>query len=1056
MKFLKTFLKIAIALCIVGLLCLIPLYIIVFRVLPEKDPDGIFNRRYILSELSGESRVYYRDGERLLGSFFDVNHRIYVPFGEIPENIVNALVAAEDARYFDHGGFDITGFSRAMLNNVRAGRLQQGGSTLTQQTVKNIYGREERSIKAKWKELINALRMEKHFSKEEILEFYLNQFHVSGTGKGVAIAAQYFFNKDLKDLTLAECAFIAGSVKGPFNYDPFIQRNQQRRDRALERGRTRLKYVLGRMVDEEYITQEQMDSALAKPLEFNHGNFRFSLSTQLSRLEEKFETDFYQGLFEKEGISDWRKAQLQIVTTIDADYQMAAKRAVQDNISNLQVKLGGFVLPKSDLPNRAAFARAGDYLYGAVDSVNYDGKGNLSDIYLSFGQLHGHVSASDLADLGKQMNADVKTVLAPRLAKGSVLLASVKDTVKVDGAVPCLIETEPVLQGALVAMQNGEVVASQAGFHNTGFDRSFKAKRQLGSSWKPILYAAALNYHWHYLDELENEFNLFQYENDFYFPRPDHKNKGETVSILWAAVRSENIASIWLLDHLLDKLSIEEFMGVAAENGYLKREDEAFDDYRKRLRDQHGLYLNETAKQEIEFSKAQKSLYEKLLYENRPAAARALRNMFYGRNVESGKKKYQKIQREYFAEFNHNFLHYLAILKDRDLKALNPEDPLSPTALSDEEVYPNLNLSDIRRLNGMMGIPREDVDYSKAEELFYWPDFRRSVAMAAFAKFAGEIGIHGKLREVQSMPLGVNEIPLAEMTTAYQTLLTGNIYKCADGEWNEPCLVKEIRDRDGRRIFENSVETKKVLSDTVTEQMAVMLHAVFQYGTAISQYKNLTMTSPSGENTLLYPTFGKTGTTNDYRNVAFLGAIPTFVPNKNGFALDSVIAIGSYVGFDDNRPLKSGRTRIAGSSGGLPQWAEFAKAVVKVRGENLKVDFLDISMLAKGEIPLRLGTERGEVQVNPVTGLPVYSATETVRNVPLLDVPGYTSPAQVETAAASAANSGIVTSLSMPAFAPDALLSHESSSSKAEEEEFELPADFTGDNAFVPIEPGEF
>lgn len=1056
MKFLKTFLKIAIALCIVGLLCLIPLYIIVFRVLPEKDPDGIFNRRYILSELSGESRVYYRDGERLLGSFFDVNHRIYVPFGEIPENIVNALVAAEDARYFDHGGFDITGFSRAMLNNVRAGRLQQGGSTLTQQTVKNIYGREERSIKAKWKELINALRMEKHFSKEEILEFYLNQFHVSGTGKGVAIAAQYFFNKDLKDLTLAECAFIAGSVKGPFNYDPFIQRNQQRRDRALERGRTRLKYVLGRMVDEEYITQEQMDSALAKPLEFNHGNFRFSLSTQLSRLEEKFETDFYQGLFEKEGISDWRKAQLQIVTTIDADYQMAAKRAVQDNISNLQVKLGGFVLPKSDLPNRAAFARAGDYLYGAVDSVNYDGKGNLSDIYLSFGQLHGHVSASDLADLGKQMNADVKTVLAPRLAKGSVLLASVKDTVKVDGAVPCLIETEPVLQGALVAMQNGEVVASQAGFHNTGFDRSFKAKRQLGSSWKPILYAAALNYHWHYLDELENEFNLFQYENDFYFPRPDHKNKGETVSILWAAVRSENIASIWLLDHLLDKLSIEEFMGVAAENGYLKREDEAFDDYRKRLRDQHGLYLNETAKQEIEFSKAQKSLYEKLLYENRPAAARALRNMFYGRNVESGKKKYQKIQREYFAEFNHNFLHYLAILKDRDLKALNPEDPLSPTALSDEEVYPNLNLSDIRRLNGMMGIPREDVDYSKAEELFYWPDFRRSVAMAAFAKFAGKIGIHGKLREVQSMPLGVNEIPLAEMTTAYQTLLTGNIYKCTDGEWNEPCLVKEIRDRDGRRIFENSVETKKVLSDTVTEQMAVMLHAVFQYGTAISQYKNLTMTSPSGENTLLYPTFGKTGTTNDYRNVAFLGAIPTFVPNKNGFALDSVIAIGSYVGFDDNRPLKSGRTRIAGSSGGLPQWAEFAKAVVKVRGENLKVDFLDISMLAKGEIPLRLGTERGEVQVNPVTGLPVYSATETVRNVPLLDVPGYTSPAQVETAAASAANSGMMTSLSMPAFAPDALPSHESSSSKAEEDEFELPADFTGDNAFVPIEPGEF
>ena len=89
-------------------------------------------------------------------------------------------------------------------------------------TAKNVLGREERSIKAKWKELINALRLETHFSKEDILEFYLNQFHVSGTGKGVAIAAQYFFDKELKDLSLAECAFIAGSVKGPFNYDPFI------------------------------------------------------------------------------------------------------------------------------------------------------------------------------------------------------------------------------------------------------------------------------------------------------------------------------------------------------------------------------------------------------------------------------------------------------------------------------------------------------------------------------------------------------------------------------------------------------------------------------------------------------------------------------------------------------------------------------------------------------------------------------------------------------------------------------------------------------------------
>ena len=1052
MTWIKTLLKIAAALFIVGLLCLIPAYLIVFKYLPKQDPDGIFNRRYILSELSGESRVYYRDGERLLGSFFDVNHRIYVPFGEIPENIVNALIAAEDSRFFEHGGFDVSGFSRAMFNNIRAGRLQQGGSTLTQQTVKNIYGREERSVKAKWKELINALRMEHFFSKEEILEFYLNQFHVSGTGKGVAIAAQYFFNKELKDLTLAECAFIAGSVKGPFNYDPFIQRNQERRDRALKRGQERLKYVLGRMVDEDFISQAQMDSALSRPLEFNHGKFRFSLSTQLSRIEEKFDSEFYQNLFEKEGVSDWRKAQLQIVTTIDADYQMAAKRAVQNNISELQVKLGGFALPKSDQPNRAAFARVGDYLYGAVDSVQYDAKGNLAGIFLSFGQLHGQVDKDELVDLGKRMNADVKTVLAPRLGKGSVLLVSVKDSVPVNGAIPCAIETEPVLQGALVALQNGEVVASQAGFHNTGYDRSFKARRQLGSSWKPLLFGAALKYHWHYLDELENDFNLFQFENDFYFPRPDHKNKGETVSILWATVRSENIATIWLLDHLLDKLSDEEFAEVAAENGYLKREEETTEDYRKRLRDKHGLYLNETAKQEMEFTKAQKNLYEKFIYENRPNAARALRNMFYGRNVENGKKKYRKIDKAYFAEFDHNFLRYLGILKEQDLKATAPDENLTEP-IADREVYPDLKLSDIRRLNGMVEIPSEETDYSKVESLRYWPDFRRSVSMAAFARFAKEIGIQGELREVLSMPLGVNEIPLSEMTTAYQTLLSGNIYKCADGDWNEPCLIKEIRNREGREIFANAVEVKKVLSDSVTEQMAVMLHAVFEYGTARSQYKNLTVQSPSKDASLLFPVFGKTGTTNDYKNVAFLGAMPTYVPDKNGFGQDSVIAIGSYVGFDDNRPLKSGRTRIAGSSGGLPQWADFAKKVIQLREENRHIDFLDISMLAKGAVPLRLGLERGEIQVGPMTGLPVYAASENLRAIPLLDIAGYTSPAQVESAAASAANVGIVTSLSMPSFAMDSLKKETVSAPPVDD--FELPADFSGDNAFVPIEPGE-
>ena len=408
------FFKIVAAFALVGLICCIPAYIVVFKVLPDRDPDKQFNRETILQVLSGETRVYYRDGDNLLGAFFDANHRLYVPYGDIPKDIVNALVAAEDAGYWTHNGFSLQGFLRAMAANIKSGHMRQGGSTLTQQTAKNVLGREERSIKAKWKELIDALRLERHFSKEDILEFYLNQFHVSGTGKGVAIAAQYFFDKELKDLTLAECAFIAGSVKGPFNYDPFIQRTEERRERAIKRGEERLRYVLGRMVEESYIDQEQMDDALAEPLHFKHGNFRFSVSTTLERIDEKLSGEYYQKLFEEKGIGDWRKAQLEIVTTLDAKSQDAAKRALQNNISNLQMQLGGFVLPKAQFANKAVSARKGDYLYGAVDTVLYGEKGALKALRLGFGQLKGEVGEESLKEFGKQVGKDPAAVLQDR------------------------------------------------------------------------------------------------------------------------------------------------------------------------------------------------------------------------------------------------------------------------------------------------------------------------------------------------------------------------------------------------------------------------------------------------------------------------------------------------------------------------------------------------------------------------------------------------------------------------------------------------------------------
>jgi membrane carboxypeptidase/penicillin-binding protein len=190
-----------------------------------------------------------------------------------------------------------------------------------------------------------------------------------------------------------------------------------------------------------------------------------------------------------------------------------------------------------------------------------------------------------------------------------------------------------------------------------------------------------------------------------------------------------------------------------------------------------------------------------------------------------------------------------------------------------------------------------------------------------------------------------------------------------------------------------------------------------------------------------------------------MGGIPTFVNSKNGIALDSTIAVGSYVGFDDNRPLKSGRTRIAGASGALPQWAQFTKEVLDIRKESKKIDFLDITLLASKRVPLLFINERGMLPVNSETGLADGSQTAKVVEVPWLDVPGYIPPVVTTKAAEEAAEQGIVVSISMPL---DSLTNKDSTKTTdtittsqpiVSSDDWELPADFSGKDAFVPIEP---
>ncbi|RPJ22060.1 MAG: glycosyl transferase family 51, partial [Desulfobacteraceae bacterium] len=230
----KTVKRLFLALLLLGFLSFLggaALLYSIYNDVAEEAKEKI-QRGAIDSIIYSESPVYYDDGETVLGVFFDKTHRRYIEYTSIPPYFIKALVATEDKTFFTHPGFDFKAIVRAMIANYRAGRIAQGGSTLTQQTAKNIFSREKRSYQAKLKELMEALLLERQYTKEQILEMYINQFFVTGIGRGLRIAAQYFFDKEAEDLDLVECAFIAGSIKSPNRFNPFTKRTEAEKREA--------------------------------------------------------------------------------------------------------------------------------------------------------------------------------------------------------------------------------------------------------------------------------------------------------------------------------------------------------------------------------------------------------------------------------------------------------------------------------------------------------------------------------------------------------------------------------------------------------------------------------------------------------------------------------------------------------------------------------------------------------------------------------------------------------------------------------------------------------
>ena len=433
------------------------------------------------------SRVHAGDGA--LVAEFAREQRVFVPIQQIPDNVKNAFISAEDQHFFEHSGIDYQGLARAMLTNVvnmLRGRRLEGASTITQQVAGNMLtGREAHGfagIYRKVREGVLAQRIEKVLDKDRILELYLNQIYLGNHAFGVAAASLNYFDKPLDELTLGEAAFLAVLPKGPGNYDP-------RDPRGLQRALARRSYVLHNMAERGFITNVQANAADHEAI-VTHDRLSGEQYVAASQYVEEIRRQV-QAQYGEQALYD---GGLSIRSTLDTNYQLIAAHALRAGLEaydrrhawrgpigsgDPRANVGAQLMHAPAPPQLSAWARA------MVTNVNV-GNVTLSDEHGASGRLLG-----DDAAWAAQWSRGQNTARA--LRPGAIVYV-IRGA---DGRYT--LKQIPELQGALVAMDphTGRVLAMIGGYSFNevgGLNRATQAERQPGSSFKPIVYAAALDH----------------------------------------------------------------------------------------------------------------------------------------------------------------------------------------------------------------------------------------------------------------------------------------------------------------------------------------------------------------------------------------------------------------------------------------------------------------------------------------------------------------------------------------------------------------------------------
>jgi len=412
----------------------------------------------------------YTDRDEPFASFYE-QRRSLVPLSRIPPQLKQALLAVEDARFYEHHGLSVRGIVRAILTNLQSRRRAQGGSTITQQLARQLFLTPEKSFARKIKEALLAVEIEKHYSKDKILEMYLNQVYFGHGAYGVEAAAQTYFRKSVDQLSLAEAAMIAGLPSAPTRFSPIA-------DPA--RARRRREHVLNRMADEKFITRAQAESA-------RNTGFDEVLLSRGRSVAPYFIEHVRQQLEDKYGAYTLYNSGLKVYTTLNLKMQRAAEDALVGGLRELD-KAQGYRRLSPAGAGRSRLGpytpRPGEILAGTILKVR------PSSLEVQLGRYRGEVPPAGL-------KWTKLTVLAETFREGDSVLVKVLAVNERQRTVELTLEQDPELEGALVALdpRDGAVRAMVGGydFERSKFNRATQAKRQPGSAFKPFIYATAFD-----------------------------------------------------------------------------------------------------------------------------------------------------------------------------------------------------------------------------------------------------------------------------------------------------------------------------------------------------------------------------------------------------------------------------------------------------------------------------------------------------------------------------------------------------------------------------------